>query len=90
MRTARTGRDLLHRGTRVGVELLAFGGQADLADLALEQHDAEMLLERAHLPAHRAVRDVELDRGARKTEMARGHQEHAQRIERRKGAGLHV
>ena len=45
--------------------------------------DAEVVLERLHLVAHRGLRDRELVRRLLEREVARGGFEHAQRIERR-------
>ena len=85
---ARGGGDLLQRGRGLGEELLAFRGQRDLADVALEQRDAEAFLQAPDLPAHRAVRDMKLDRRARETLVTGRRDEGAEGVERRFGAGM--
>jgi hypothetical protein len=70
--------------------LLTLGRQHHLADLPLEQRYAQEFLEPAHLPADRTVRDAQLHRRARETEMPGGHPKGAQSIERRKLGRNHV
>jgi hypothetical protein len=80
MRPRRCG-DLVHCRSDLGEELLAFCRQADLPDEALEEDDAQMLLQAPDLPAHSPVRHVQFGGRAREARVLCCHQEGGQGVE---------
>jgi hypothetical protein len=65
----------------------AGGRQFQAARAALEQHDAEILLELLDQAADRALRDMQLPRGAGEAQMPPGDLEGAQGVERGQAVG---
>ncbi|MNQ14014.1 hypothetical protein D3C85_269470 [compost metagenome] len=78
----------LQGDTDLGVEGRARRGQADAARLALEQGDAEAVLEGADLLAHRALGQVQLGGGAGEAAVATHRLEGDQGFQRRQMAGV--
>ena len=75
--------DLRESGLQTGIEQLALRGERNRAHAALEQLDAEHVFKPANLMAQCARRDVQFLRGLGEAQMACGHLEGAQGIERR-------
>jgi len=75
------GFDAIERVAEHRAQRESFVGHGKTARQALEQRDTEPLLERAHLLAHRGLRDIQLLRGAREAQMPDCRFEGAQRIQ---------
>jgi hypothetical protein len=76
-------RQLLQHGAHVGRIDAADVGEHDALAHAMEQRDAQLLLELADLPRHRALREVQLVRRARDAVVPRGRLEGEQVGDRR-------
>ena len=74
----------LEAGVQPGIDQPARIGQLDRAGAAMEQRQAELLLQRADLMAERGGRHMQFVGGFGETQMPRDRLEGAQRIERRK------